>query len=137
MKGGTLAKTTPEIEAIMKEHQPNKSIASWAFRFVGSLDGITTILSGMSNEEQLKDNIETFTRFEPLNDKEKKILNEVVKSMKKLPAIQCTSCKYCCDGCPAKISIPDVISALNTLRMYGECEASFLYDNLVENWRQS
>lgn|SRR5690554_3203084 len=134
VKGGTLAKTTPEIEAIMKEHQPNKSIASWAFRFVGSLDGITTILSGMSNEEQLKDNIETFTRFEPLNDKEKKILNEVVKSMKKLPAIQCTSCKYCCDGCPAKISIPDVISALNTLRMYGEdARPHFFYDNLVEN----
>lgn len=133
VKGGTLASTTPEIEAMMKKQQPNKSIASWAFRFVGSLDGITTVLSGMSNEEQLNDNIDTFMNFEPLSDKERDILNEVTKAMEKLPIIQCTSCKYCCDGCPPKISIPDVISALNTLRMYGEdSRPRFFYDNLVE-----
>lgn len=88
VKGGTLASTTPEIEAMMKKQQPNKSIASWAFRFVGSLDGITTVLSGMSNEEQLNDNIDTFMNFEPLSDKERDILNEVTKAMEKLPIIQ-------------------------------------------------
>ncbi|NLM58853.1 MAG: Fe-S oxidoreductase [Clostridium sp.] len=133
VKGGMLAGTTPELEAMMKKVQPNKSIASWAFRFVGSLDGIMTILSGMSNEEQHKDNIETFTNFEPLSDKEREILDEVTKAMAKSSVIQCTSCRYCCDGCPQKISIPDVISALNTLRLYGDdARPHFFYGNLVD-----
>ena len=120
VKGGMLASTTLELESMMKKLQPDKSIASWAFRFVGSLDGIMTILSGMSNEEQLNDNIKTFSNFEPLSDKEREVLDEVTKAMAKASVIQCTSCRYCCDGCPQKISIPDVISALNTLRLYGE-----------------
>jgi predicted aldo/keto reductase-like oxidoreductase len=133
VKGGTLASTTPEIEAMMKKEQPNKSIASWALRFVGSLDGIMTILSGMSNEEQVNDNLETFTNFEPLSEKEKQILDEVTRAMAKLPTVQCTSCRYCCDGCPEKISIPDVISALNTVRIYGDDNRPhFFYNNLIE-----
>lgn len=133
VKGGTLASTTPELEAMMKKEQPDKSIASWAFRFVGSLDGVMTILSGMSNEEQVEDNLDTFTNFEPMNDKDTEVLNEVTKAMAKFPTIQCTSCKYCCDGCPSKIIIPEVISALNTLRMYGEDNRpQFFYNNLVD-----
>lgn len=133
VKGGMLANTIPELEAMMRKQQPNRSIASWAFRFVGSLDNVMTILSGMSNEEQMKDNLETFINFEPLNDKDKEVLDEVTKAMAKLPNIQCTSCRYCCDGCPVNISIPDVISALNTLRMYGEqTRPQFFYNNLVE-----
>jgi len=133
VKGGTLASTTPELEAVMKKQQPNRSIASWAFRFVGSLDGIMTILSGMSNEEQLYDNLETFLNFEPLTDKDRIVLDEVTKAMAKFPTIQCTSCKYCCDGCPVKISIPDVISALNSLYLYGEeARPKFFYNNLMD-----
>ena len=133
VKGGMLANTIPELEAMMRKQQPNRSIASWAFRFVGSLDNVMTILSGMSNEEQMKDDLETFINFEPLNDKDKEVLDEVTKAMAKLPNIQCTSCRYCCDGCPVNISIPDVISALNTLRMYGEqTRPQFFYNNLVE-----
>ncbi len=69
VKGGTLAKLTPELEAMYKAVRPDASIASWALRFVGSLPGVMTILSGMSTEEQMKDNIGTFAHFEPLTER--------------------------------------------------------------------
>lgn len=116
VKGGTLAGMAPEIEAKFKARQPEKSVASWALRFVGSLSGVMTILSGMSNEAQMADNISTFSDFEPLADDEVKIVNEVTEELLGLPQIGCTACKYCCDGCPKKISIPDVFRTVNTLR---------------------
>ena len=132
VKGGTLANMTPDLEAIFKEARPNDSVASWALRFVGSLPGVVTILSGMSNFEQLEDNIKTFTNFEPLSDDEHEIINKVVKIMLDTPLIQCTSCRYCCDGCPAKIKIPDVFNAVNTLRKFpGDMRPVFFYNGLT------
>lgn len=116
VKGGTLAAMAPKIEAKFKERQPEKSVASWALRFVGSLSGVMTILSGMSNETQMADNIGTFRDFEPLADDEVKIINEVTQELLGMPQIGCTACKYCCDGCPKKISIPDIFRTVNTLR---------------------
>lgn len=133
VKGGTLASMTPDLEAIYKEARPNDTIASWALRFVGSLPGVTTILSGMSNTEQMEDNLKTFIDFEPLNDSEKEIIDKVVKKMLDTPLIQCTSCRYCCDGCPAGISIPDVFNAVNTLRKFpGDMRPMFFYNGLIE-----
>lgn len=120
VKGGMLAHTTPEVEKLMTGHRPGDSIASWALRFAGSLEGVVTILSGMSSEEQINDNLNTFTHFEPINEAERGILDAVVQAMAKLPAIACTACRYCCDGCPADIQIPEIFKTLNTLRMYGE-----------------
>lgn len=116
VKGGTLAGMAPEIEAKFRARQPEKSVASWALRFVGSLPGVMTILSGMSNEAQMADNISTFRDFEPLADDEVRIVNEVTEELLGLPQIGCTACRYCCDGCPKKISIPDVFRTVNTLR---------------------
>lgn len=116
VKGGTLASMAPEIEAKLKTRQPEKSVASWALRFVGSLSGVVTILSGMSNEAQMEDNINTFHNFEALSDDELKIINEVTEELLGMPQIGCTACKYCCDGCPKKISIPDIFRTINTLR---------------------
>lgn len=116
VKGGTLAGMAPEIEAKFKARQPEKSVASWALRFAGSLPGVMTILSGMSNEAQMADNISTFRDFEPLADDEVKIINEVTEELLGMPQIGCTACKYCCDGCPQQISIPDVFRTVNTLR---------------------
>lgn len=116
VKGGTLAGMAPEIEAKFKARQPEKSVASWALRFVGSLPGVMTILSGMSNEAQMADNISTFRDFEPLADDEVKIINEVTEELLGMPQIGCTACKYCGHGCPQKISIPDVFRTVNTLR---------------------
>ncbi|MCR5420751.1 MAG: aldo/keto reductase [Lachnospiraceae bacterium] len=118
VRGGMLADLGPETEAKFKERQPDKSVASWALRFVGSLPGVMTILSGMSSEEQMDDNISTFTDFEPVSEDELKIINEVTEEILSMPQIGCTSCKYCCDGCPKKISIPDVFRTVNTLRRY-------------------
>ena len=120
VKGGTLASLTPELEAMYRAARPNASIASWALRFVGSLPGVMTILSGMSTEEQMKDNIGTFANFEPLTDDEKRLVEKVRSIMLNVPQIGCTSCRYCTPGCPMNISIPDVFRAVNTMNLYGD-----------------
>ena len=118
VRGGMLADMDPKIEAKFKARQPERSVASWALRFVASLPGVMTVLSGMSSEEQMKDNIHTFTDFEPIADDEMKIIDEVTQELMSVPQIGCTACRYCCDGCPMKISIPDVFRTVNTLRRY-------------------
>ena len=95
IKGGTLASLTPEQEDLYKKARPDASVASWALRFVGSLPGVMTILSGMSTEEQMKDNIRTFTPFEPLTEEELGLVNKVKGIMLNVPQIGCTSCRYC------------------------------------------
>lgn len=120
VKGGTLAKLTPELEARYKAARPESSAASWALRFVGSLPGVMTILSGMSAEEQMRDNINTFAHFEPLSESEKALVNEVRTVMLNVPQIGCTACRYCTDGCPMHIAIPDVFRAINTMDLYHE-----------------
>lgn len=133
VRGGMLANMAPEIEAKFKARQPERSVASWALRFVGSLPGVMTILSGMSNEEQMADNIRTFSDFEPLADDELKIVNEVTEEILAIPQIGCTACKYCCDGCPKKISIPDVFRTINTLRRYpDDWRSKNFYSGLVQ-----
>ena len=119
-KGGTLAGLKPELEERYKTIRPDKSIASWAFRFAASLPGVMTILSGMSTEDQMKDNISTFTKFEPLSDEEWNVLDKVRSIMLDILLIGCTSCRYCCDGCPSHISIPDVFRAVNTMTLHDE-----------------
>ncbi len=133
VRGGMLANMAPEIEAKFKARQPEKSVASWALRFVGSLPGVMTILSGMSSEEQVNDNIGTFTDFEPLAEDELKIINEVTEELLGMPQIGCTACKYCCDGCPMKISIPDVFRTINTLRRYpDDWRSKNFYSGLIQ-----
>lgn len=120
VKGGTLASLMPELEEKLRAARPEASIASWAMRFVGSLPGIVTILSGMSNDEQMADNLRTFSHFEPLSDAEKALIGEVNEVMFNSPLIGCTACRYCCDGCPSGINIPEIFRILNTIRLYGE-----------------
>lgn len=120
VKGGSLAKLKPELETKYKALRPDRSIASWAFRFAASLPGVMTILSGMTHEDQMQDNIATFTNFEPLNDEERKAIEDVTAIMLDIPLIGCTACRYCVDGCPMKISIPDVFRAVNTMTLYNE-----------------
>ena len=120
VKGGTLASLRPDLEEKLKAVRPDASIASWAMRFVGSLPGVMTILSGMSTEEQMQDNVQTFRNFEPLSDSELALVQEVRDRMLDMPQIGCTSCRYCTDGCPMRISIPDVFKSVNTIRLYNE-----------------
>ena len=120
VKGGTLASPPPDALAKFEQARPGASAASWALRFVASLPGVMTILSGMSTEEQMKDNISTFTNFEPLSDTEKQIISEARDIMQGTPTIGCTSCRYCCDGCPQGIKIPDIFTLINSVKVYHE-----------------
>ncbi len=132
VRGGMLAGMDPVNEKKFRTRQPEKSIASWALRFVASQKGVMTILSGMSSEEQMEDNIKTFTHFEPLAADELAIVDEVTDSLLAIPQIGCTACKYCCDGCPSRISIPDVFRTVNTLRRYpNDWRAKNFYSGLV------
>lgn len=132
VRGGMLANMAPDIEAKFKSARPNDSVASWALRYVASLEGVMTVLSGMSTEEQMDDNIKTFTKFEPITADEMKIIDEVTDEILRIPQIGCTACRYCTDGCPAKISIPDVFRTVNTLRRYpDDWRAKNFYSGLV------
>ena len=132
VRGGMLANMAPEIESKFKAKRPNDSVASWALRYVASLEGVMTVLSGMSTEEQMEDNIKTFTNFEPVTDDEMKIIDEVTDEILRIPQIGCTACKYCTDGCPMSISIPDVFRTINTLRRYpDDWRAKNFYNGLV------
>ena len=132
VKGGMLANLQPEWEAVLREIRPNDSAASWALRFVGSLDGVLTILSGMSTQAQMEENLSLFQSFEPLSGKERDAIAQVVRLMQDKPLVQCTACRYCVDGCPMGISIPDVFRALNTKRLYpGDNRPNMFYDGLT------
>lgn len=133
VRGGMLADMAPEIEEKFKARRPDSSAASWALRFVGSLPGVMTVLSGMSDTAQMEDNIRTFSDFEPLADDELKIINEVTDELLGMPQIGCTACRYCCDGCPMKISIPDVFRTINTLRRYpDDWRSKNFYSGLIQ-----
>ena len=89
----------------------------------------------MSTEDQMADNMNTFKNFEPLTDEDKKAIDEVVEAMSRVELIGCTACKYCVEGCPAGISIPDVISAINTARKFpGDMRPQFFYNGLVDRY---
>ena len=134
-KGGKLANLDDECKEILQGIRPDKSVASWAFRFVGSLPGIATILSGMSTPEQMEDNTKTFTDFEPLSDEELQAIDKVKEIMNRVELAGCTACKYCVEGCPMGISIPDVISAVNTKRKFpGDMRPQFFYNGLVDRY---
>lgn len=133
VKGGSLAQMDSRLEELFQQQRPEATIASWALRFVGSLPGVVTILSGMSNQEQMQDNLNTFANFEPLSEKEKETIREVVGKMASMPNIPCTGCRYCVDGCPQNILIPDIFKALSSLRMSGETwRSQSFYQKLVE-----
>ena len=88
VRGGMLANMPPEIEKMFKEMRPDRSVASWALRFVGSLDGVMTILSGMSNEDQMDDNLKTFTDFEPLSQEEMALVDKVTQKLLGMPHLR-------------------------------------------------
>ena len=118
IKGGNLASLPPNLEEKLKNVRPNDSVASWALRYVASLPGVMTILSGMSSIEQMQDNIRTFINFEPLNNREKNVIDEITKIMLDKGQIECTACRYCCDGCPMNINIPEIFKIVNILKSY-------------------
>ena len=128
VKGGKLANPPEAVQKLFRSAAPDRSMASWAIRFAASLDGVLTVLSGMSNVSQMRDNLSFMTDFVPLNEQERRILHEAQRIMGATNTIPCTACRYCTEGCPKQIPIPDVFSAANLLLGSGrkeEAKAAF------------
>lgn len=119
VRGGRLAALTPETEAMLKAAHPDWSVASWALRWVRKLPDVQVILSGMSNLEQLQDNIATFEDSEPLTDQDEALLMEVCEKFRSQVVVPCTECRYCCDGCPAQINIPEYLKLYAAAKVEG------------------
>jgi len=129
VKGGSLSNLTPEVANVFKTADAGASLASWALRFALGLDGVVTVLSGMSSFEQIQNNIEVADAAEPLTDADMKVIANAMEELKKVPTIPCTACGYCVPDCPQQINTPKIIGILNdylkyqniigTKRMYG------------------
>ena len=113
LRGGGLSSVPKAVADEFKSREPEKSIASWAFRFVGSYPRILTVLSGMTYMEHLQDNLDTYLKFKPLTEEEKDFLTgEVATRIADYPLVGCTSCQYCMP-CPFGIDIPGIFSFYN------------------------
>lgn len=121
-KGGFLADVPEDAEKLMKEYNPDKSVVSWAMRFVANLDDVCVVLTGASNLEQLEDNIQEFKNADPLNDDEHKILKEVSEIINSNITVDCTKCRYCVDSCPEDIDIARIFDLYNKNNMLDKAD---------------
>lgn len=122
VKGGALANPAPEIRALFDAAAPGASYASWAVRFAASLDGVLTVLSGMSNLEQVRDNVSYMRGFAPLSPAELEVVRQAREVLGRSRDIPCTACGYCLEGCPKRIAIPDVFAAMNKQLVGGQLQ---------------
>ncbi|MBQ8754604.1 MAG: aldo/keto reductase [Lentisphaeria bacterium] len=119
VKGGMLAGLPEEAAKVLKALHPDWSIASWAIRFAAGLPQVETVLSGMSDQSQLLDNMAVMTDFSPLGERELSALEEVRTILEKIPQVPCTRCGYCLEHCPAELPIPNLLGVLNSSRLFG------------------
>ena len=124
VKGGMLATPPEAVEKLLKEAEPEASTASWAIRFAADLEGVITVLSGMSNVAQMEDNLFFMKDFNGLTDSEKETLDKAREAMSKIPLIPCTTCNYCAKVCPMEIGISGSFTAMNYLTLYGNKAAA-------------
>lgn len=133
IKGGTLANPPKQVAELLKSANPRASLASWAVRFVASLPGVMVVLSGMSNLEQMEDNLSYMKDFKPLSEEEKKVIEQAMSILQSIEQVPCTACHYCTEGCPMKIQIPDIFKAMNLELIYQDTQgAKKRYENATK-----
>ncbi len=119
VRGGRLSSLTPEAEALLKARHPDWSISAWALRFVKSLPQVQVILSGMSSMEQMNDNLGTFADDDGLSEEDMALLMKACDLFHSQLQVPCTACRYCTDGCPAQINIPEFLKLYNSYKVDG------------------
>ncbi len=128
VRGGKLAHLDEVSRAALAAHRAGASDASWAFRFLFRLPNVGMILSGMSDMEQMKDNIRTFDEGLPTSEAETETLLSIAEAMK--DSVPCTACRYCCDGCPCGLDIPKLLSLYNEVRIAPNSNVGMIVDSL-------
>ncbi len=128
IKGGNLINLTPDAKKVVDELKI--SPANLALRFAASFENIFMVLSGMSNMEQVKENINFMKDFKSVNEEEMKATTQIANIIKEKNMIPCTACRYCTDGCPMKISIPDLFACLNAKKHFKDWNADYYYTNV-------
>lgn len=118
LRGGALATLNAEARKVFQNADPKSSVASWAFRYVGSLPNVLCVLSGMTMTEHLNDNIKTFTDFKPLSADERRVIDTALTAYQKTGIVPCTSCRYCLP-CPVGVNIPKNFNLYNSMKITG------------------
>ena len=129
VKGGMLATPPAPVEQILKASDPQASNASWAIRFAADLDGVITVLSGMSSLEQMEDNLASMKRFSGLTTVQKQTIVQAQEALAEIPLIPCTNCNYCAKVCPKNIGISGSFTAMNYLTLYSSREMAVNQEN--------
>ena len=129
VKGGMLATPPAPVEQILKASDPQASNASWAIRFAADLDGVVTVLSGMSSLEQMEDNLACMKRFSGLTTVQKQTIVQAQEALAEIPLIPCTNCNYCAKVCPKNIGISGSFTAMNYLTLYSSREMAVNQEN--------
>ena len=125
VKGGALADLPEEADKLLRDL--GGSPASYALRYAASFPGVMMVLSGMSDTEQMADNLSTMTDPQPLSQQESQAIEAVRNILRSLDTVPCTGCRYCTPGCPRRIQIPDLFACLNTKRKYRDWNSDFYY----------
>ena len=129
VKGGSLVNLPEEAKKVLDELHGG-SPASYAIRFAAGFPGMMMVLSGMSNMEQMKDNLSYMRDFKPLNETELAAVNKVQEIFHKMNMIPCTACRYCVEGCPKQISIPDLFAIMNIKQLHHDWNADYYYEEV-------
>ena len=118
VKGGNLATPPESVAKIFKDAEPESSCASWAVRFAADLEGVITVLSGMSSIEQMRDNISYMKNFTHLTPEQRETIRKAGEELARIPTVPCTTCNYCAKVCPMNIGISPSFHALNVYMLY-------------------
>ena len=129
VKGGLLATPPKEVQELFKQTEPNSSVASWAIRFAANLEGVITVLSGMSNIAQMEDNLSYMKDFKGLGCMQMETMRKAQEIIRNYPVIPCTSCDYCAKVCPKNIGISSSFTPMNNLTLYNDKTTAIRQEN--------